>query len=150
MRISQQSEYALRAMFDLSQHDPEELVKVSCIASRRGIPQKFLESILLSLRRGGFVDSRRGRDGGYRLARPADMISVGEVLKFFEWSPRGHGFGESEFIDLWNQVDQSVSAIVDRTTFADLTRRRPEQPDVDFAPVLSDAENGLHRRTILD
>jgi Rrf2 family protein len=66
IRISQQSEYALPAIFDLAHHRPEELVKVSSIASRQGIPQKFLESILLSLRHGGFVHSRRGRDGGYR------------------------------------------------------------------------------------
>ena len=52
------------------------------IARRQAIPQKFLELILASLKQAGFVESRRGADGGYLLARPADALTVGEVLRF--------------------------------------------------------------------
>lgn len=133
MRISQQSEYALRAIFELSQKPPGELVKLSSIAARQGIPPKFLESILASLKHGGFVDSRRGRDGGYRLARPADRITVGEVLKFFEWGPSGNRNSESTFNELWSQVDESVSAVIDRTSFSDLVWRQTRPPSYDSA-----------------
>jgi Rrf2 family protein len=64
MKISQKSEYALRAIFDLSLHPPEDLVKLSGIAERQEIPRKFLELIFASLRQGGLVETRRGREGG--------------------------------------------------------------------------------------
>jgi Rrf2 family protein len=84
MNISVKSEYALQAVFDLALQPPGEPVKIAGIARRQKIPQKFLELILGSLKQGGFVESRRGAEGGYRLAKPADQIKVGEVLSFIE------------------------------------------------------------------
>ena len=71
MNISVKGEYALEALFDLAQQRPGEPVKIADIARRRKIPQKFLELILAGLKQGGFVESRRGAEGGYLLARPA-------------------------------------------------------------------------------
>ncbi len=84
MNISVKSEYALQAIFDLAMQPPGESIKIADIARRQKIPQKFLELILSSLKKGGFVESRRGAEGGYRLARAADQIAVGEVLAFVE------------------------------------------------------------------
>src|SRR5271163_97476 len=92
MNISVKSEYALKAVFDLAvqylnappgtvQMSP---IKIADIAKRQKIPQKFLELILAGLKQSGFVDSRRGAEGGYRLARPAEQITVGAVMKFVE------------------------------------------------------------------
>ena len=84
MNISVKSEYALLAVFDLSLQPPGEPVKIAEVARRQKIPQKFLELILSGLKQGGFVESRRGAEGGYRLAKPANEITVGEVLRFVE------------------------------------------------------------------
>ncbi|MGH9664668.1 MAG: RrF2 family transcriptional regulator [Bryobacteraceae bacterium] len=126
MNLSVKTEYALQALFDLATHAQGEPVKIAEIARRQKIPQKFLELILSSLKQGGFVESRRGADGGYLLARPADAITVGEVVRFVEGGKGTRGRGgrqpDSPFADMWRRVDEAVSGIVDRTTFAELGR----------------------------
>lgn len=122
MNISVKSEYALRAIFDLSISPDAEPVKIADIAKRQKIPQKFLELILASLRQGGFVESRRGADGGYRLARPATEITVGQVLAYVENGKKGGKSAPDPFSDLWERVDRAVSDIIDHTTFAELGR----------------------------
>src|ERR1700747_3506710 len=114
MNISVKGEYALQAIFDLCSRPPGQPVKIADIASRQHIPQKFLELILASLKQGGFVESRRGAEVGYRLARHADQLTIGEVLKFVEEGKRGKRTGPDAFTDLWKRVDASVSAILDR------------------------------------
>src|ERR1041384_3166876 len=89
MNISVKGEYALQAIFDLASQPAGEPVKIAGIARRQKIPQKFLELILAGLKQGGFVESRRGAEGGYLLARPADQITVGEVIRFVE-GPQHH------------------------------------------------------------
>jgi Rrf2 family cysteine metabolism transcriptional repressor len=122
MNISVKGEYALQAIFDLALQSPGDPVKIADIARRQKIPQKFLELILASLKQGGFVESRRGAEGGYRLARPADQITVGQVLAFVE-SGRGKKRPVSDaFSDLWQRVDSSISKVLDHTSFAELTR----------------------------
>ena len=81
MTISVKGEYALQAIFDLSMNRRGEPVKIADIARRQKIPQKFLELILAGLKQGGFVESRRGAEGGYLLARNPELITVGEVLR---------------------------------------------------------------------
>ena len=102
MNISVKSEYALHAIFDLAVQPQGEPVKIAEIARRQKIPQKFLELILSSLKQGGFVESRRGAEGGYRLARPAgpDHRRPGsEVRRAVQEDPprtrRVHGFVEA-------------------------------------------------------
>lgn len=126
MNISVKGEYALQAIFDLASQPQGDPVKIADIARRQKIPQKFLELILASLKQGGFVESRRGAEGGYRLARPADLITVGDVLRFVEDGKRARRASGSPFTDLWQRVDESISAILDRTTFAELVRRWQE------------------------
>ena len=126
MNISVKAEYALQAIFDLAAQRPGEPVRIADIARRQGIPQKFLELILAGLKQGGFVESRRGAEGGYLLARSADSITVGEVTRFVEGPHQGRTRprrkAETPFSGLWLQVDHAVAEIVDRTTFADLQR----------------------------
>jgi len=126
MNISVKSEYALQAIFDLASQPAGEPVRIADIAGRQKIPQKFLELILASLKQAGFVESRRGAEGGYLLARPADSLTVGEVLRFVEGAQQGkhrsRRLVETPFTDVWRQVDQAVSDIIDKTSFADLLR----------------------------
>lgn len=126
MNISVKGEYALQAIFDLAAQRPGEPVRIAEIARRQKIPQKFLELILAGLKQGGFVESRRGAEGGYLLARPADSITVGEVVRFVEGPHTGKGRprrrAETPFSDMWEDVDRAISEIIDKTTFADLLR----------------------------
>src|ERR1700730_14741250 len=126
MNISVKGEYALQAIFDLATQPVGEPVKIADIASRQKIPQKFLELILASLKQGGFVESRRGAEGGYKLARPADQITVGQALRFVEERKASRHAGPDAFSDLWKRVDASASAILDQTTFAELVRQWKE------------------------
>lgn len=122
-------EYALKALFDLAAQKSSEPVKIADIARRQNIPQKFLELILAGLKQGGFVESRRGAEGGYLLARPADSFSVGEVLRHVEGKRRKKAAspGDDPFYDLWKAVDEAVASVVDRTTFSELARRWHEK-----------------------
>src|SRR6185295_16480192 len=130
MNISVKTEYALHAIFDLAVQQQGEPVKIADIARRQHIPQKFLELILSSLKQGGFVQSRRGAEGGYLLARAADSITIGDVLHFVEGrrpQARRRDKSESPFTDMWRQIDDAVSAVVDQTTFADVARKWREK-----------------------
>jgi len=127
MNLSGKSEYALAAIFDLAAHHTGEPIKIAQVAKRQKIPQKFLELILAALRQGDFVESRRGAEGGYLLARVPELITVGEVLRYIESSREaesggGHRHMETPFTGLWRQVDDAVSGIMDRMTFAQLVR----------------------------
>src|SRR5580700_7097589 len=126
MNISVKGEYALQAIFDLATQPVGEPVKIADIATRQKIPQKFLELILASLKQGGFVESRRGAEGGYRLAKAADQITIGAVLSFVEDGKKTRRVAPDAFTDLWKRVDASISTILDRTTFAELARRWKE------------------------
>ena len=126
MNISVKGEYALQAILDLALQPPGTPIKIADVARRQKIPQKFLELILASLKQGGFVESRRGAEGGYRLARPADQITVGAVLDFIEQRKRAKRAPADALSELWKRVDESISAILDHTTFAELARRWKE------------------------
>ena len=81
MRLSAKADYALRAAAELAAAAGEGPVKGERIAAAQEIPPKFLENILIALRHAGLVDSRRGADGGYRLARPASEIALADVIR---------------------------------------------------------------------
>ena len=84
MRLSKQTEYGLRAVVQLARIRPHQFVQSRDLAQKEQLPAKFLEAILLTLRRGGFLESKVGREGGYRLARPARQIRVGEMVRALE------------------------------------------------------------------
>ena len=127
--VSKKCEYALRAIFELVRRENDEPMKIQEIASIQEIPIRFLEVILVELKHGGFVSSKRGNSGGYVLAREASDVVIGEVIGFFEGgrsrgvkgrkSPRQR-FGDLAFSKLWNQVEEAISRIYDQTTFQDL------------------------------
>jgi Rrf2 family protein len=136
MNISVKSESALKAVFDLaSQHlasresgAPMPPIKIADIARRQKIPQKFLELILAGLKQSGFVDSRRGAEGGYLLARSPDSITVGEVLRAVENVKGGsRPHSNDPFGEIWRRVDDAVSGVLDQTTFAELARAWQEK-----------------------
>lgn len=84
MRLSKRTEYGLRAVVQLARLWPQHFVQSRDLAKQEGLPNKFLEAILLALRRGGFLESKVGSGGGYRLSRPPREIVVGELIRRLE------------------------------------------------------------------
>src|ERR1700759_3396392 len=126
MNVSVKGDYALHAIFDLALQKPGEPIKIADIARRQKIPQKFLELILSGLKQGGFVESRRGAEGGYLLARSPDAITVGDVGRFIEGGKTKKPLPKQSVLDpfaeTWWRVEQAVSTVIDRTTLAELVR----------------------------
>lgn len=132
MRLSAKGEYALRALLDLAFVESDGLVPIQDIAARQRIPQRYLEQVLLALKRAGLADSRRGSAGGYRLGRAPGDISVGAVLRAVEGSghaARGarHADDAGDLAELLQRIDDAIAGVVDRVTVLDLKRRAEER-----------------------
>jgi Rrf2 family cysteine metabolism transcriptional repressor len=84
MKLTSKTEYALLALCDLTRNYLGAPVQIQDIAKRGKMPQRFLEQIMLILKRGGFVKSTRGKSGGYALARHPSKISLAQVIRYFE------------------------------------------------------------------
>src|SRR3954463_3659734 len=84
MSVSKKCYYAIRAIYALAEEDSPEPMKIAEIAAKEQIPIRFLEVILGQLKGGGFVQSRRGAEGGYWLSKPADTITVGDVMRYVD------------------------------------------------------------------
>lgn len=84
MILSKRTEYGLRAVVQLARLEPRSFVQSKDLSQQEGLPNKFLEAILLALRRGGFLESKVGSGGGYRLSRSPKQISVGELVRRLE------------------------------------------------------------------
>jgi Rrf2 family transcriptional regulator, cysteine metabolism repressor len=136
MRITAKGEYAAKAVLHLALLYPE-VVTIQEIARRHRIPLKYLEHILLELKRGGMLESRRGVRGGYTLAREPAKITVGEVLRVVDGAfsksscseneeSRGYVCPETESCGLkqvWQDVQEAVEKILFETTFDDVRKR---------------------------
>lgn len=132
MAITQKSLYAVRATFELAKHEGEGPVKMDAIAEAQAIPKRFLEVILFELRQKGFVRSSRGKRGGHELARPADQISVAEVLNAMQEkiallnclteteTPTCPFIGTCAFSEMWQRAHRAVQEIYEGTSFRDL------------------------------
>jgi len=138
MRISKKCQYALRAVFELSWRNTSQPVKISEIARAQHISARFLEVILNQLRHSGFVESRRGNEGGYLLARPAEEITVGQIIESVqgpisvipndEEKVNNNGFlGNYAFEQLWQRVNSQVSKIYSDVTLAELVKNEMEK-----------------------
>jgi Rrf2 family protein len=141
MRISQKAEYAVRAMLDLALHAPANSgVRSSEVARRTGVPEKFLEAILLDLRKSGFVSSRRGPDGGHRLERDPARVTVGAVLEAIDGplaaarrKARRRVTPADLCLDaLWGQIETALYSVVNTVTVDDLRRQVETRGGMDF------------------
>ncbi|MFN7986970.1 MAG: Rrf2 family transcriptional regulator [Thermoanaerobaculia bacterium] len=135
MKISQRGLYALKALVHLAGRWDGGIVPTREIAEREGIPEKFLEAILVTLKNARIVTSRRGREGGYRLRRPPGEIVVGDVVRLLD-GPLAPFGDNAELVrrvkseplhpglfDLFLDVRNAAAAILDNTTLADLLLR---------------------------
>jgi Rrf2 family protein len=135
LKVSQRGLYALKALLHLAEKPGEEIVPTREIAEREGIPEKFLEAILLTLKNARIVTSRRGREGGYRLRRPPAEIVVGDVVRLLDGplAPFGDAAELARRVEtealhaglfaLFLDVRNAAASIIDHTTLADLLER---------------------------
>jgi Rrf2 family protein len=135
VRISAKGEYAIKAMLDLAMHRTRALVPIQEIAARQAIPQRYLEQVLLALKRAGLLTSKRGSTGGYHLTKAPDDITVGVVLRAVDggaapFESGGHGRRNgagSDLGELWSEIGEAVAGVVDRWTLGDLVARAEEK-----------------------
>lgn len=138
MRMSAKAEYGVRAMIQLATTAPGVVVRTEDLAHAQGIPAQFLVDILSDLRADRLVRSHRGREGGYELARPAEQISIADVLRCIDGplaSVRDIGLGDLPYsgpttalTDVWRALRASMRAVLETTTLADVARGAlPEQ-----------------------
>jgi len=136
VRVSAKADYAIRAMVELAAAG-QGPVKAERIAQAQEIPLKFLENIMSDLRQGGLVRSQRGAEGGYWLARPADEITLANVIRAVEGplaNVRGLRSEEVEYSgsaeslrEVWIAVRASLRGVLEAVTLADVARG--ELPD---------------------
>lgn len=131
MKVSSKGEYGLRALFDLAQRYYQGPVSSAEIAARQNLPESYLNQLLLTLRRGGLVQSLRGPQGGYRLARPPENITLAEALVILEGelsvretslesdSPEGQILRQ-----VWEEIDETIHQTLEKITLDDLCRRK--------------------------
>jgi Rrf2 family cysteine metabolism transcriptional repressor len=135
MKMSTKGDYATRALQDLAMHYDKGPVPIEVIAQRQALPARYLEQLLLTLKRAGFLASKRGVNGGYYLAKPPREITLGQIIRAVDGpiapiacvteAPREQCSQETicALRDVWAEVRDAVSAIVDHTTLADICER---------------------------
>jgi len=148
MKISKRGEYGVRALCHLAAKHGQGLTHIREIADTEDLPCKFLEGILLALKRAGFVKSRRGNEGGYALARSPETIMLGDVLRALDGplAPMGSAIELSGMMDkhpdrrgfyaVLLRVRNAVAEILDHTSIADISA--PDDAD------LTGARRGHH------
>jgi Rrf2 family protein len=134
VRISAKGEYAIKAVLDLALHRDRDLIPIQEIAAREAIPQRYLEQVLLSLKRAGILTSKRGSTGGYHLTKAPEEITIGAVLRAVEgtgvpFEPQarpknGHG---DDLVELWRRIGDAVSQVVDQLTFGELAAQAAQR-----------------------
>ena len=131
MKLTYKGDYALKAVLDLALHYNKELVISHDLAARIDAPIKFLEQVLMDLKKGGFVESKRGNIGGYLLSRPPAQITVGEVIRFIDGPIEPISCvrdGYSKCVDInkcvfkkmWQKISKATSDVIDNVTFEEL------------------------------
>lgn len=134
MKIPMKVDYGVRALVELASHYGEGHVQTSDIASRQGIPEPYLEQLMTTLQKFGFVQSRRGPQGGHILAMSPESLDLGMVMNTLE----GNGSPLDCFIDpndcmfsdscaqqeIWKSVEDSIQSVLSSTTLAHLVQRQ--------------------------
>ena len=138
MKLSTKGRYGLRALIDLAVYSEESAVSISSIAAREKISESYLEQLVAKLKKAGLVTSIRGAGGGYKLARPAQDISVGDILRALEGNLEAvecaglSADRECEDADfcvtkyVWQRINESITQAVDDIKLSQLAEESKE------------------------
>lgn len=138
MKISTKGRYALRLMLDLASNDSGTPIRLKDVAKRQGISEKYLEQIISSLNKAGYVKSVRGAQGGYLLKMEPKDYTVGMILRVTEGSLAPVDCAEDGSCEristcatamLWKKISEAVNEVVDHTTLADLLEWQQDKED---------------------
>lgn len=146
MKLSTKGRYGLRALIDLALYGEEEVVSIQSISARQQISDSYLEQLVRKLKKAGLVTSVRGAQGGYRLAKPAGEISVGDVLRALEGSIEAVSCGVENNANclgkdlcvaryVWEKVNKSIQETVDSIRISQLveeSRQMQEKAECDI------------------
>lgn len=133
MKLSVKVDYACRVLCQLArQQGSEELAHIEDLARIEAVPANYLVQILSELRNGGLITSRRGKQGGYALARPADQISLLEIVKviegeLLELAPVGEGQSARRVHQIWREVRDGLEERVRGVTLERMSARQPDE-----------------------
>lgn len=134
MKITTKGRYALRIMIDLAEHNSGEYIKLCEVAQRQNISEKYLESIISNLNKGGFVTAVRGKGGGYKLVVSPDKCTVADILRCTEGSLAPVAclsvkpnicarVAECKTISVWEGLEKVVTEYLESITIADLCEK---------------------------
>jgi Rrf2 family protein len=135
VRVSTRGDYASRALLSLALHDDGEPTSVRDLAERTGLPQPYLEQILLTLKGAGLVRSKRGVGGGYVLARDTTEITLAEIVSAVDGPIQAGDFGlpheagacdhegQCVLLSVWGEVSSKLQVLLGAMTLADMVRR---------------------------
>ena len=129
MKVSTRGDYAARALLSLALHESDRPTSVKEIAERTNLPQPYLEQILLAVKGAGLVQSKRGVGGGYVLSRPAEEITLAEILAAVDGplvtviGEHDHCEGHCVLQEVWSGVSEEMRSVLDGFTLADLVAR---------------------------
>lgn len=136
MKLSNRSQYGVRALFDIAYYSDGRMVQINEISRRQGIPRRFLEQIFFVLKKSGIIDSARGPKGGYSLRRPPEEVTVGEVIRVLEGpiepvpcTTMEQDGSVCNYIDkcvtrmVWKEAGDLLSRYFDSITLQDLCHR---------------------------
>lgn len=141
MKLSTKGRYAVAALYDLARHYGKGPVSLKNIAERQMISEHYLEQLMLTLRKAGYVNSVRGSQGGYYLIREPSQITVGDIIRAMEGpiAPVDCLLSENEPLcersnicvsrGVWRKMRDSINAVVDSVSLADLCRENDSQGD---------------------
>lgn len=134
MKLTTKGRFAVTAMLDIALHKPEEYVSIAAIGERRHLSSAYLEQIFGKLRRAGLLEGVRGPAGGYRLARPAEDITVMQILEAVDAAleksvcdkrrPTCDGEGECITFDLWDSLNREMHRFLDGITLKSLADQK--------------------------
>ena len=135
MKVSTKGRYALRVMLDLAQHRDQGFISLKEIADRQKISMKYLETIVGILNRAGYVQSLRGKSGGYKLTRGTEEYTIGSILNLTEGSMEPvtciengeticESAGECITLPLWRGLDKVIDEYLENITLADLLEQK--------------------------
>jgi Rrf2 family transcriptional regulator, cysteine metabolism repressor len=130
MKLSTKVRYGVKSLFELAMHEGTGPVSLKLIADRQGLSEHYLEQLAAPLRKSGLIQSVRGAQGGYALARPAGQITIGDVIRALE-GPIDDGPVEGEReaggFNPWNVVRGRLAGLVDSITLEELVEQAKQE-----------------------
>lgn len=142
MKLGTKSRYGIRLLLDMAKQNGAKPIQLGEVAKRQNLPLKYLEQIIIPLKKANVVESLRGRKGGHRLAKPASEITVGEIVALLENGSSLVDCASDETLCdraevcpvrlVWQEASEALFGVLNKVTFADLAEKIDNLADLDL------------------